>query len=935
MSANVMNTTATTALATSSDMQSYLNKMLGAALVIILVWRLLMLLLMLPWFGASRESTSARSHQQDDGSQEHISRSNYLLFLQTCRDMFTMLAVLSTFMLMPLWGCKPFLAGLAGGKVSLVAHFARADAETDKTLDEARLIALYCTTILYGIVFILAIVRYHRNYNELGVSRPNRTIWLQKLPKGERSMWSKPFDLTDEELQRVQSDLTLAFEQAFEREDAQAKGAHAHKCNTLLPSETMDSNIPPRIAAFDQGLTVRPEQSGSYPPTLYNRSVASEPCIHDSWIAAESTSNFTVGSNILIPEQVDNNSRVKCLGDKGLYLDGKTKEIIFIKKGVDLKVVDPKASRIQRVQVVPVVDKLYNTSMKRRTAEELVEVYGGLRDKAVGVVRKWYNFRRERQKKKFEQLVYKELRLILGKKCLSGSAFVTLRDQRDCGMFLHKAPQCSELLRWIRSDSVFSFGRPPFAAVTLRCQRAPLPTDVNWQNLHMSRWACKLRVLLFGSFGFLVMVALSFYAVNFKYIVEHSNDVERHWAKKAGNLPWLLRSVLPFVLQWDVHRSHLLDSMTTWLPPQLLLVINSVVLPYIIYFIALAERSKRKSEEEIRQMSLNFWFLVLISLILPFLGVSNPSIIDAWRKVKIDLSFIDLSKFLAFNLIEHPGTFVVKYIISVVCVGNAMQLLKVPLYKLFQQVWKSLVVMSYTDLKEWMKPLPFPWGFWYAFMLGNVAISISMSVFVPSTLPIAALFFAVRHQIDAYNLQWNFDLGPDGAGTLAAHAVHLFRIIFCVWFGLMGAFFVGICSVVGQQGEDCGTCPCWLQAYGAYALLGVAFAAFVLSMLLERIAMRREQTQDDDKALVYNGLDTWNPAEVRKSDDDDDQRLSMDPRVDNMLKAIQERLDQDPAQREKALERLETQGLKGVCKMLEVADYNVDNPNGVLRARSF
>merc|ERR1712113_779420 len=103
--------------------------------------------------------------------------------------------------------------------------------------------------------------------------------------------------------------------------------------------------------------------------------------------------------------------------------------------------------------------------------------------------------------------------------------------------------------------------------------------------------------------------------------------------------------------------------------------------------------------------------------------------------------------------------------------------------------------------------------------------------------------FAARHKVDRYNLSCgNMELGPDGEGAFATYAVHKLRMIFLLWWALMAAFFMKICSQgTGQHGKNRATCPPWMLG-GAYALCVVATLIFLLSWLTERYAWLHENT---------------------------------------------------------------------------------------------
>ena len=109
--------------------------------------------------------------------------------------------------------------------------------------------------------------------------------------------------------------------------------------------------------------------------------------------------------------------------------------------------------------------------------------------------------------------------------------------------------------------------------------KAPHPDDVNWQNLHSDPFARRLR---YGSYTLVTLVLA----------VLLSAGVEE------------LKGTL------DAMRGRWWTGTPALLPPVLLLLINSLVLPYCILGIAVAERNSQKSREELRQLYINLYSLL-------------------------------------------------------------------------------------------------------------------------------------------------------------------------------------------------------------------------------------------------------------------------------------------------------------------------------------
>merc|ERR1719296_494763 len=97
---------------------------------------------------------------------------------------------------------------------------------------------------------------------------------------------------------------------------------------------------------------------------------------------------------------------------------------------------------------------------------------------------RYYARQAARTHKKVIKLGMQVEQIAKNSKHISGSAFVTFADPSHRDHFLKEKPQCWKC----RNYTFFTFGRPPFASMTLNCMRAPHPSDVNWLNLHVPTW---------------------------------------------------------------------------------------------------------------------------------------------------------------------------------------------------------------------------------------------------------------------------------------------------------------------------------------------------------------------------------------------------------------------------------------------------------------
>merc|ERR1740121_3580308 len=125
----------------------------------------------------------------------------------------------------------------------------------------------------------------------------------------------------------------------------------------------------------------------------------------------------------------------------------------------------------------------------------------------------------------------------------------------------------TSLYSTLQNNALFKFGVPPWSAVTLRCQRAPPPSDILWENLHV-RWvritiiSWVFRLLLLG-FA-LCLVAPASLSTSLIRVI---NDAEH-----THELPPELYSTL--------------KQLAGFVPSYALLFINTVVFPFLIAYLS-------------------------------------------------------------------------------------------------------------------------------------------------------------------------------------------------------------------------------------------------------------------------------------------------------------------------------------------------------------
>eukprot|EP00927_Polykrikos_kofoidii_P033908 TRINITY_DN28747_c0_g1_i1.p1 TRINITY_DN28747_c0_g1~~TRINITY_DN28747_c0_g1_i1.p1 ORF type:complete len:1001 (-),score=129.18 TRINITY_DN28747_c0_g1_i1:45-3020(-) len=424
-----------------------------------------------------------------------------------------------------------------------------------------------------------------------------------------------------------------------------------------------------------------------------------------------------------------------------------------------------RTKNIHSIMVTPHVAEWQVVSQGLRDAKERVEAYTEFVQGADPA--SWRGMYFKRKLAKWEEQVSKlRLQLLiiqLSKKSLCGSAFVTFKHSllRD-KVLNHDPPRCWELKRYILGGSYFTFGRPPFSSVTLRIEKAVHPNDVRWCNLHVSDLWHSLH------FTFLVIVLMLIMMV----LLNH-------------------KQVALLVDWWVKGRSQNLVKQAPQAANLLTLFINNLVLPQLIYWIALWERSKTWSAVTQRQLILNFIFLLFNLMVLPIFATES-----FMETAEIAIKYGNVTEILAARLCEQGGKgefsdVNMKYLTSSAFITTGLGLLA-PL-RIEWTVWIIFRFIAVTpqERKEALKPPEFCWGYWYANGLALMMLSLITSFAFPFALPVTALAFHLKRSIDFCQLDrlvWDF--GPENKCAMLFSVVALMRVVVALFWLLMSTFFL-------------------------------------------------------------------------------------------------------------------------------------------------
>lgn len=710
-------------------------------------------------------SSGLESGSPADSGQPYVNadapKRNYLLYMLVCMYTCIVLSFVNMCFLLPHGLVGKVLFG--GWSILYV-------------LGQVSFWEIYLITCLDGIIILLFSELFEQLIElpekDLAQDQLRRSVWMQGLPTNDSLRWWRQFNLNPMEVNRVRQDLS----------DALTDFLHVPSLNA---GAAFGTRRPAQGASTSTGFA---EISGLYAHTVMPTTPAPVDLKGTDWRC------YLDGGNPYFLNTATGQAQWEV-----------PTELSMRSRPVDSPVVES-------INVALIVDEWLNAHRALQNAQEYLAAYeerlslaqtddaqhatGGLLNQLRGFMQRpaiwWYERKIAGLRPTIAWLTEDLDRIRSGKKRISGSAFVTFKHPRHRDRLLQEtedAPVPTWI--WARSHTFFSFGRPPFASVTLSCERAPHPSDVNWQNMHVAWWQRELvfwslaSLLLFTMVVLVTVVRISEFVVPIIELAHQELDSleeMRIWKQFVPKQVKKLVTTLNTDMIWQ--------SLFEQVPTLVLLFVNSTMVPAAITAIAKCERTVKLSDAELTRMLVNFFFLFTNTVVVPFCGVASLSeliamLLQAMQKQGDPEPFQGL-------IFASPGMFALKYLMNATFISSANQLVQVS--QVFGR-WCQLTFVTVTerDWKEYMEPWPFHWGYWYAWTLSVFSLGIMMSVACPSTLPIAALFFFVKYNVDKYNLDNGvYACGTDIEGGLAIRVVCYLRVVVAIWWMAMGALIYSI-----------------------------------------------------------------------------------------------------------------------------------------------
>lgn len=276
---------------------------------------------------------------------------------------------------------------------------------------------------------------------------------------------------------------------------------------------------------------------------------------------------------------------------------------------------------------------------------------------------------------------------------------------------------------------------------------APNPSDIFWENLSVAPSVWYFKVIIVNIFLFLVLFFLTTPAIIVNFI---SSLMRRN--EDVNNFNAVVMEFLPTLLLWTM----------------------AALMPAIVSFSDKFLSHWTRSHQNYSIMTKTFSFLLLMTLILPSLGLTSAEAFVQWTLTHENNTFRWACVFL-----PDRGAFFVNYIITSAFIGTALEVIRFP--ELFLYVWYLLTSKSLAEKAYVQKAIlyEFPFGVHYAWSLVVFSITMVYSLLCPLITPFGLVYTILKHLGDKHNLYFAYgpsDMSGVGGGKIHATAVRLVRI---------------------------------------------------------------------------------------------------------------------------------------------------------------
>ncbi|CAG4953895.1 unnamed protein product [Colias eurytheme] len=297
-------------------------------------------------------------------------------------------------------------------------------------------------------------------------------------------------------------------------------------------------------------------------------------------------------------------------------------------------------------------------------------------------------------------------------------------------------------------------------------QHATNPSDIIWENLSIQPGVWYVKAIIVNFCLFIVLFFLTTPAI----IVNLVNNIIVK-PETVNRITSIMFDFLPTLLLWTM----------------------AAVMPAIVSFSDKFLSHWTKSQQNYSIMTKTATFLLLMTLILPSLGLASADAFVGWTlhhendTMRWDCVFL-----------PDKGAFFVNYVITSGFIGTSLELIRFP--ELFLYVWYLLQSKSKAEKSYVKKAIlyEFPFGVHYAWSLAIFSITIVYSLACPLISPFGLIYFILKHIGDKHNLYFAYgpsDMSGVGGGRIHSTAVRLIRVSvllllinMAAWAGLRAGF---------------------------------------------------------------------------------------------------------------------------------------------------
>lgn len=275
--------------------------------------------------------------------------------------------------------------------------------------------------------------------------------------------------------------------------------------------------------------------------------------------------------------------------------------------------------------------------------------------------------------------------------------------------------------------------------------RAPAATDIFWENLNVDPGVWYTKAFFVNFSLFIVLFFLSTPAI----IV---NTIDAFEPGAINKISPLISEFLPTLLLWTM----------------------AALLPVLVSYSDQWLSHWTRSQQTYSIMMKTFIFLLMMTLILPSLGLTSVQAFVEW-------TFQPENSTYRWECIFLPdkGAFFVNYVITSAFIGTALELIRFP--ELFMYAWYLCLTKSKAEKASVQKAilLEFPFGVHYAWTLVVFTITTVYSVACPLITPFGMVYLLFKHFGDKHNLYFAYgpsDMSGVDGGRIHATAVRLVRV---------------------------------------------------------------------------------------------------------------------------------------------------------------